>query len=106
MSHPHGVASVSPQPRPGGVNWTIVAVALSLAVQLLVGGRWSGSIEKQVENAVQRLDARDAKDTMQDFRLNSVENRASVIENDVQAIKDGRYQPRSSGIKPGRMFDR
>jgi hypothetical protein len=88
---------MSQQPK-GGINWTIVAVALSLAVQLLVGGRWSGSIEKQVENAVTRLDARDAKDTMQDFRLNAVENRTSVIENDVEAIKEGRYEPPSKRV--------
>lgn len=86
------------QQHKGGVNWTIVAVVMSLAVQLLVGGRWSGSIEKQVENAVIRLDARDAKDTMQDLRLNTVENRTSVIENDVEAIKEGRYEPKRTPV--------
>ena len=95
---------MSPQQPKGGVNWTIVAVVLSMAVQLVVGGRWSGSIEKQVENAVIRLDARDMKDTMQDLRLNTVENRTSVIETDVEAIKEGRYQERRSGNTPGTRF--
>ena len=91
---------MTPVRQSGGVNWTIVAVVMGAALNLVYIGRSTGNIERGQTEMNRRLDARDQKDDMQDGRLNGVESRASSLETFKKAVEEGRY---NNVIERGRV---
>ena len=81
-------------PPQKGINWTLIAVVLSAASTLVYIGHTTGRIEQQQQSTNERLDARDAKDAMQDMRLLNHDISIAGMATDVAALKEGRYEPK------------
>ena len=96
-------------PQRGETNWwAVLAILAPLVMFWVTSSKQTGRIEKAVESIEKASALRDEKDAMQDGRINALESRQSVTESRVQTIettREGRRE-RTSGLPPGRTFDR
>lgn len=79
-----------------GIIVTVLLATLGLSTQI---GRYQERVDRLIEEKAQQQ----VIDASQNGRIGMMENRATALETDVTAIKEGRYTPKTTPAFPNKF---